>query len=104
MTAKDRRLLACPTDSGTALRAVAETALVVLIGFCSRGYTSKPILRAQVLTPDIPRDDPATSAGQCSGVKGVELRLGDRVGVSIEPNMAQDGLQHPQGPRGAVTP
>src|ERR1019366_10684075 len=60
MTANDRRLLACPTDSGTTLRTVAETGLVVLIRLYSCGlHSSKSILRAQILTPDIRGDDPA---------------------------------------------
>src|ERR1035437_8213981 len=50
MTAKDRRLLACPTDSGTTLRPVAETTLVVLIALHSSAqcyvHTSCPLTPA----------------------------------------------------------
>src|ERR1039458_8678448 len=62
MTANDRRLLACRTDSGTTLRVVAETALFVLIKLYSFGlHSSKLILRVQTPTPDIEGVDPAES-------------------------------------------
>src|SRR5450631_1242095 len=65
ITANDLRLPACPTDSGTALRAVDGTALVVLIGL--RSSAQYYVLRCRPLTsPGQPAD---TVVPEGSGAK-----------------------------------